>query len=112
MYWARFYRAFSEIGYEVKDQELLAADFGTPQMRRRLIFVATKGENTFKFPNPSFAENEDIFGLPRYNGAGDSMTHLPEPLIQGSKPNKAMELTSIPLHSVAHLDDMRKSVKE
>lgn len=95
------YRAFSEIGYEVRHQEMLAADFGTPQMRRRLIFVATKGKNTFKFPNPSFAENDDIFGLPRYNGAGDSMMHLPAPLIQGNKPNKTMELASIPLRSIA-----------
>jgi DNA (cytosine-5)-methyltransferase 1 len=95
------YRVFSEIGYEVKHQELLAADFGTPQMRRRLIFVATKGENTFKFPTPLFAENEDIFGLPRYNGAGDSFKHLPKPLIQGSKFNKTIELTSIPLRSIA-----------
>ena len=95
------YRAFSEIGYEVKHKELLAADFGTPQMRRRLIFVATKGENTFKFPSPSFAENEDIFGLPRYNGAGRSMMHLPDPLVQGSKPNKKIELTTIPLRSIA-----------
>lgn len=95
------YRAFSEIGYEVKHQELLAADFGTPQMRRRLIFVATKGENTYKFPSPSFTESEDVLGLPKYNGAGNSMMHLPEPLIQRSRLNKTMQLTSIPLRSIA-----------
>lgn len=95
------YKAFSEIGYEVKHQELLAADFGTPQMRRRLIFIATKGENSFRFPVPSHVEKEDMFGLPKYNGAGNSMSHLPEPLVYGIIPNNTMELTTIPLRCIA-----------
>lgn len=92
--------AFSKIGYEVKHQELLAADFGTPQMRRRLIFVATKGKNTFKFPTPSHVANADMLGLPRYKGAGESMLHLPNPQRHESKSKKTME-PSTSLRSIA-----------
>jgi len=97
--------AFSEIGYDVKHQELLSADFGTPQMRRRLIFVATKGKNDFAFPVPTHCEQNNIFGQPLYSGAGESFSHLPEPVDMNNLPNKKMELTPIPLRVIgeAHL---------
>lgn len=103
------YKAFSRIGYEVKHQELLAANFGTPQMRRRLIFVATKSENTFKFPIPTHVKRNNMFDLPRYRGAGESMYHLPKPQIQGIKYSKMMELKSIPLRSIAAAEFVRSA---
>lgn len=80
---AEIYGAFKAIGYNVTHQELLAADYGTPQMRRRLFFIATKHNNKFLFPEPTHAESENMFGLSRYNGAGESFIHLPEPKILG-----------------------------
>lgn len=78
--------AFGKIGYHVVHKELLAADFGTPQLRKRLIFVATKGINHFAFPVPTHAPKPDMFGTKLYNGAGRSFAHLPEPLsLAGSR---------------------------
>ncbi len=73
--------SFAEIGYHVKHQELLAADYGTPQMRRRLFFVATKYQNDFRFPEPTHFENPNLFAMPLYQGAGHSFAHLPPPEI-------------------------------
>lgn len=39
---------FSEVGYKVEMRELLAADFGVPQARRRVFFI---GLNTEEFAN-------------------------------------------------------------
>lgn len=97
---AEINQAFQEIGYEVKHKELLSADFGTPQMRKRLIFVATKGVNDFTFPIPTHTSEPDMFGSMRYSGAGNSFSHLPKPQNYKKMPNKAMELTSIPLRSI------------
>ncbi len=70
--------AFSEIGYHVQYQELLAADFGTPQLRRRLIFVATKGKKPFNFPLPTHSADLEMFECKPYAGAGNSFKHLPK----------------------------------
>lgn len=96
--------AFHEIGYEVRHKELLAADYGTPQLRRRLIFVATKGDNDFAFPEPTHCAVNNIFGLPLYNGAGNSFAHLSEPKDMNKLPNKKMELTPIPLRVIGEAD--------
>lgn len=92
----QIYRAFSKIGYEVKHQELLAADFGTPQMRRRLIFVATKGKNNFQFPTPTHVKEKNIFGQPIYQGAGRSFMHLPPPSLYDSTSSKSKIVSSFP----------------
>jgi len=94
------YSAFSEIGYELAHKELLASDYGTPQMRRRLFFVATKGSNDFVFPEPTNCEQQNIFGMPLYNGAGNSFSHLPEPTNMSEQPNKKIELAPVRLRVV------------
>lgn len=79
---AEIYKAFHDIGYCVEHRELFAPDYGTPQKRRRLFFIATQekySEVRFQFPDTSFAETVNIFGLPRYHGAGETMAHLPPP---------------------------------
>ncbi len=93
--------AFEKIGYEVTHKELLAADFGTPQMRKRLIFVATKGTNDFSFPIPTHGAELDMFGTKPYRGAGDSFSHLPRPHKYTKIPNKALHST--PLRVVSEL---------
>jgi DNA (cytosine-5)-methyltransferase 1 len=79
------YQAFKEIGYNAMHEEILAANFGTPQMRRRIFFIATKGINTFRFPYPTHCEQGDLFGALKYNGAGNSFANLPPPTIVESK---------------------------
>lgn len=71
------YKSFEDIGYSVKHSELIAADYGTPQKRRRLFFVAARNLSYFQFPQPTYSEHNNIFGLPLYLGAGDILNELP-----------------------------------
>ena len=46
-------KRFTEMGYNVDCKILCAADYGVPQMRKRLVFVGLKGSpNSFAFPKP------------------------------------------------------------
>lgn len=71
------YQSFTDIGYEVTHSELMAADYGTPQKRRRLFFVAAQNLAGFYFPEPTHSEHANLLGLPRYVGAGEILATLP-----------------------------------
>lgn len=73
------YESFKEIGYRVTHKELLAADYGTPQKRRRVFFVAAKDLTGFNFPEPTHCEFPNLLGLPLYVGAGEALKKLPSP---------------------------------
>ena len=75
------YRSFKEIGYQVNHKELLSADYGTPQKRRRLFFVAAKNISLFKFQLPTHCESVDLLGLQPYVGAGEALSKLPKATI-------------------------------
>lgn len=52
---------FSEMGYNVTYKIICAADYGVPQIRKRLIFVGLYTSNcSFNFPEPYLSENEYI----------------------------------------------------
>lgn len=72
------YKSFQKIGYEVTHRELMAADYGVPQKRRRLFFVAAKNLHYFQYPQPTHCETENLLGLPLYRGAGEAILQLPE----------------------------------
>jgi len=76
------YKSFQEIGYEVTHRELMAADYGTPQRRRRLFFIAAKNLRYFQYPQPTHCETENLLGLPLYNGAGETLKKLPKPIVR------------------------------
>lgn len=46
----RIVGAFKEVGYDVVPMILLAADFGVPQLRRRLVFVGNRTGAAVRFP--------------------------------------------------------------
>lgn len=46
-------RAFKEIGYDLAPMILLAADYGVPQLRRRLIFIGNRTGSAIPFPAPT-----------------------------------------------------------
>jgi DNA (cytosine-5)-methyltransferase 1 len=71
------YQSFADIGYDVTHSELMAADYGTPQKRRRLFFVAAQSLAGFRFPEPTHSEHANLLGLPRYAGAGEILATLP-----------------------------------
>lgn len=46
-------RRFADLGYQVRKQILLAADWGVPQRRRRLFIVGVLESDPFDFPQPT-----------------------------------------------------------
>ncbi|MGB1252812.1 MAG: DNA cytosine methyltransferase, partial [Candidatus Promineifilaceae bacterium] len=72
------YESFNAIGYKVTHRELMAADYGTPQKRRRLFFVAAKNLRHFQYPKPTHCATPNLLGLPLYNGAGEALYKLPQ----------------------------------
>ena len=54
-------RRFTEMGYSVNCQILCAADYGVPQIRKRLVFVGLKNsEDKFSFPIPTHTPDNYI----------------------------------------------------
>ena len=52
---------FSSLGYNLTDQILLAADYGVPQLRRRMFFVGCKKKfGKFSFPQPTHNEKNYV----------------------------------------------------
>lgn len=47
---------FNKIGYEIESRILLAADYGVPQKRRRVIFIGTNTGKPIVFPQPTYAK--------------------------------------------------------
>ncbi|MFI3168547.1 MAG: DNA cytosine methyltransferase [Faecalibacterium sp.] len=80
-------RRFTAMGYTVRNTVMCAADYGVPQMRKRLIFVGIKNQE-FVFPIPQkTAENyltcyEALSDLPsREDDLGDEIDNYPvEPM--------------------------------
>jgi DNA (cytosine-5)-methyltransferase 1 len=80
---------FRDLGYEVRAAILLAADFGVPQLRRRLLVVGVERGLTFEFPDPTHLggwrrdhlpkwEEERIRrGLLRHITVGEALGDLP-----------------------------------
>ena len=50
---------FESIGYNVSYKLLNAADFGTPQIRERVIIVGTLSSKIFEFPHPTHYNPEE-----------------------------------------------------
>lgn len=61
---------FSESGYTVSFHVLRAADFGVPQLRRRVLFVGHRDQGRFDGPLPTHAETD-------YVTVGEAIGDLP-----------------------------------
>lgn len=65
-------RLCDEMGYTCNPKLLFAPDYGVPQIRKRVFFVALKKEfGTFVFPEPILKENN-------YVGCADAIGDLPD----------------------------------
>lgn len=72
------FKAFAEIGYSISYQVINAADYGVPQLRKRVIIVGFKGFLTnFEFPKPTHNENGSN-GLKKYVSVEDALGDLPK----------------------------------
>jgi DNA (cytosine-5)-methyltransferase 1 len=49
----RIIEGFQDLGYRVSSDILLAADYGVPQLRRRVFLVGVLGDLPFEFPDPT-----------------------------------------------------------
>jgi site-specific DNA-cytosine methylase len=89
---------FRKLGYDIRAGILLAADFGVPQLRRRLFVVGVRKGMHFEFPAPTHLggwrrdtlerwEDERIRrGLLRHLSLGEAIGDLP-PLLSGAEPS-------------------------
>ena len=66
--------AAGDVGYNVKRELLNAADYGVPQIRKRLIFVAIRADidGEFTFPKPQFGNETNP-----YRTIKDAIADLP-----------------------------------
>lgn len=67
--------------YRPRFQVLNAAEFGVPQLRKRVIMIAARDGTEFVFPRPTHADpavaQEDLFSqLPRYRTAWDALADV------------------------------------
>lgn len=85
-----FKRLFSAAGFHIFQSELNAADFGVPQIRKRLFLV---GLNRQKYPNVSFAFPTGNRSAKR--SVRDVISNLPEPLFF----RRGISVTEIPHHA-------------
>jgi len=77
---------FQELGYSVKFRKVCAADFGVPQIRNRVLFVAVRRDVAERssghevFPEPEFFEESTdlLIGHP-YHTVRDAISDLPHP---------------------------------
>lgn len=68
----------SNLGYNVTVAPLLAADFGAPQLRKRLIFIGCKKEFGFMYlPVPTHGEAPDLLSPNTYLTVGEAFKDLP-----------------------------------
>ncbi|TKD25121.1 DNA cytosine methyltransferase [Rhodobacter capsulatus] len=95
---------FEEWGYDVAFQKLCAADFGVPQMRHRVFFLAVRKDVCDVVGRgPSFPKAEffpaagDLFGNSRrYRTVRDAIGDLPEPsTVRGLSPLQYITMSDL-----------------
>ncbi len=68
----------TNLGYNVAVNSLLAADFGTPQLRRRLFFLGCRKDiGKIQLPLPTHSSQLELFGLQPYVTVGEAFANLP-----------------------------------
>jgi DNA (cytosine-5)-methyltransferase 1 len=75
-------KRIDSLGYNCTVDLLSAADFGTPQLRRRLFFLCCKKEiGRLEMPMPTHFEKKDVlslFAIPEYVTVGEAFQDLPK----------------------------------
>ena len=78
-------RELNRIGYAAEAKVLLAADYGVPQLRKRIVFIANRVGLPISFPNPTHHPTA-LGGLKTYVTVEEAIGDLP--LIFDSKPSR------------------------
>lgn len=68
----------AKLGYNVSSGIMCAADFGAPQLRKRMIFIGCRNDiGVIRLPEPTHSEFPTLDGLPLYCTVGDAFKGLP-----------------------------------
>lgn len=68
----------SSLGYNVTSGVLCAADYGAPQLRKRMIFMGCRTDiGVLHLPDPTHTESASLLGLPLYSTVEDAFRGLP-----------------------------------
>lgn len=68
----------AKLGYNVTSGVLCAADYGAPQLRRRMIFMGCRTDlGVLHLPDPTHTESPSLLGLPLYTTVGEAFEGLP-----------------------------------
>jgi DNA (cytosine-5)-methyltransferase 1 len=70
--------SFEGLGYRVSVRELNAADYGVPQIRRRLFFVASRDKRVFEYPRPTHTKPPAHGSLKTWRTVGEAFSRLPK----------------------------------
>lgn len=71
-------KQMAALGYNVTSGVLCAADYGAPQLRRRMIFMGCRTDiGVLHLPEPTHSESPSLLGLPLYNTVEDAFRELP-----------------------------------
>ncbi|MFN9398214.1 MAG: DNA cytosine methyltransferase, partial [Dolichospermum sp.] len=74
------------LGYNVSSGVLLAADFGTPQLRKRLFFIGCRKDiGIIDLPLPTHSPKFELFGLLPYLTVQEAFANLPDAEFSGCK---------------------------
>ena len=66
------------LGYNVTSGVLCAADYGAPQLRKRMIFMGCRSDiGVLHLPEPTHTASPSLLGLPLYNTVDDAFKGLP-----------------------------------
>ena len=72
-----FLTRFHHLGYNVNYDVLCAADYGTPQLRKRAIFLGTDQHYpAINLPKQTHAKEQNLLGLQPYQTVGDALRNL------------------------------------
>lgn len=71
MFRKQIHEAFEELGYKIESELILAANFGVPQLRERVIFIATRTGAPILFPKETHGPGRPKPLVTVYEAIGD-----------------------------------------
>lgn len=114
--------AFKELGYKVECKTLNSADYGVPQVRKRLIFIGSTNDHRILFPESETEKyvtvKDALSDYPKLKSGQDStipnhiaMSHSEQMLNKMSFISDGGDRTEIPVNIRPKLGDARKYIK-
>ncbi|MDC5074680.1 DNA cytosine methyltransferase [Acinetobacter baumannii] len=113
-YASKILDGLSELGYEVTEMVLNAADYGVPQRRKRAFFLANRLGIKFKTPRPTHSKSEHIkvwdaiSDLPSLNLGEEKDYYESEPLNDFQKLIRTNAPTRVSNHAAKKLKPLQE----